>query len=341
MSSDPKKRVALAAQRPENQRCADCGCKLLTSSIWASSTLGIFICINCSGRHRNLGTHITFVRSVNLDSWTDEQATVMESIGNEISNQYWEANLPADYPRPATEDLEGLTKFIRLKYELGKWADKSREPPNVLLKKGKSVKKARIIQSGSAQPVSANSNPQPQQVQRSQSTNTFNFNQPAQQSMTTSNSVDMLFGPPEPAPVAQPFGQPQQQRQMNSSPGFNPFMQGFPAAQPQPTPVAQQNPFVFGKPMAPNAFAPQPQQPQQNQTGNARAELQSMLSQSMGTYAPPTSTNVFRQGNPQQPQSAARNMFNSPPQGSFSSNQPMRGPGQNRSKDAFSGISPF
>lgn len=43
---------------------------------WASWNLGIFLCIRCAGIHRNLGVHISKVRSVNLDSWTPEQVVV-------------------------------------------------------------------------------------------------------------------------------------------------------------------------------------------------------------------------------------------------------------------------
>ena len=43
---------------------------------WASWNIGVFICIRCAGFHRNLGVHISKVKSVNLDSWTAEQIAV-------------------------------------------------------------------------------------------------------------------------------------------------------------------------------------------------------------------------------------------------------------------------
>jgi len=43
---------------------------------WASWNLGVFLCIRCAGIHRNLGVHVSRVKSVNLDSWTPEQIAV-------------------------------------------------------------------------------------------------------------------------------------------------------------------------------------------------------------------------------------------------------------------------
>jgi len=117
--------------QPENSICADC---LRNASKWASSTLGVFICYECSGIHRSLGTHISFVRSCVLDGWTPDQAKLMKRVGNKNANDYWEGNLPKDYPRPSPFDRYGMEIFIRAKYAEGRWA-LSGEPPH--LKKAK------------------------------------------------------------------------------------------------------------------------------------------------------------------------------------------------------------
>ena len=43
---------------------------------WASWNIGVYVCIRCAGIHRNLGVHISKVKSVNLDTWTEEQIEV-------------------------------------------------------------------------------------------------------------------------------------------------------------------------------------------------------------------------------------------------------------------------
>uniref|UniRef100_A0A672ZPD2 ArfGAP with GTPase domain, ankyrin repeat and PH domain 1 n=1 Tax=Sphaeramia orbicularis TaxID=375764 RepID=A0A672ZPD2_9TELE len=72
-----------------NGRCADCEAQ---NPDWASLNLGALICIECSGIHRNLGTHLSRVRSLDLDEWPLELIKVMSSIGNELANSVWEAN---------------------------------------------------------------------------------------------------------------------------------------------------------------------------------------------------------------------------------------------------------
>lgn len=100
---------------PANKFCADC--KTAGHPRWASWNLGIFLCIRCSGIHRSLGTHISRVRSVDLDSWSDEQISMMIKWGNARANTYWEHELPDGYVPTETR----IANFIRTKYELKRW----------------------------------------------------------------------------------------------------------------------------------------------------------------------------------------------------------------------------
>lgn len=72
-----------------NNSCADCYVKGAT---WTSVDFGVFICINCSGCHRSFGMHITRVRSTKLDSWSREDAKIMELVGNEVANSFYLGN---------------------------------------------------------------------------------------------------------------------------------------------------------------------------------------------------------------------------------------------------------
>jgi hypothetical protein len=127
-------------KRPENKLCADCkrnGRSFRVLSIlvlterhqdprWASWNLGVFLCIRCSGIHRGMGTHISKVKSVDLDVWTPEQMQVnirrnasmrsslistqsIQKWGNRLANLYWEAHLKPGHVPPEQCAFRRLT----------------------------------------------------------------------------------------------------------------------------------------------------------------------------------------------------------------------------------------
>ncbi|EKD04653.1 ARF GAP-like zinc finger-containing protein-like protein [Trichosporon asahii var. asahii CBS 8904] len=104
--------------QPGNDKCADCHAP---SPRWASTNLGIFLCVQCASQHRRLGTHNSRVKSVTLDEWTREQVVHMRSIGNTKSNAIFnpdERRHPPPLQVGEERDSE-LFKYIRRKYELG------------------------------------------------------------------------------------------------------------------------------------------------------------------------------------------------------------------------------
>jgi len=109
-------------KEPGNKTCADCGA---VAPRWASATLGVFLCIKCSGIHRSMGTHISFVRSVGLDDWKEHEIQKMKDMGNARSNELLEARVPTGYPRPKAGDGIGLERWIRDKYEAKRFIKKT------------------------------------------------------------------------------------------------------------------------------------------------------------------------------------------------------------------------
>ena len=164
-----KIRLKTLLSKPENQTCCDCSDRKPT---WATiivpppdapkpmEKIGAFCCFQCSGAHRGLGTHICFVRSVNLDEckFKTEQSTVavdvrnrtmndlilsklslknklkflgkevevlaMERGGNMRINKIFEATILNEFERPhPRSDMVARERYIREKYEERKYYD--------------------------------------------------------------------------------------------------------------------------------------------------------------------------------------------------------------------------
>uniref|UniRef100_A0A8C7KG35 ArfGAP with GTPase domain, ankyrin repeat and PH domain 3 n=1 Tax=Oncorhynchus kisutch TaxID=8019 RepID=A0A8C7KG35_ONCKI len=97
-----------------NSFCVDCD---TANPDWASLNLGALICIECSGIHRNLGTHLSRVRSLDLDDWPVELSMVLMAIGNTMANSVWEGALEGYTKVGADSTRSERERWIRAKYE--------------------------------------------------------------------------------------------------------------------------------------------------------------------------------------------------------------------------------
>ncbi|EKF38434.1 hypothetical protein MOQ_001350 [Trypanosoma cruzi marinkellei] len=99
---------------PENRECFECSAK---QPRWASTNLGIFLCLRCAGIHRAMGTHVSKVRSTSMDTWEDPMIECCECIGNKRGRLLYEHEMDPHLRPTASSDNISVDRFIRDKYE--------------------------------------------------------------------------------------------------------------------------------------------------------------------------------------------------------------------------------
>ncbi|XP_074776090.1 arf-GAP with SH3 domain, ANK repeat and PH domain-containing protein 1-like [Athene noctua] len=108
---------------PGNSECCDCSAPDPT---WLSINLGILICIECSGIHRQMGVHLSRIQSLSLDKLSTSELLLARNIGNSGFNKIMEVNLPSFSLKPTVHsDMAFRKNFIISKYVEKKYAKRS------------------------------------------------------------------------------------------------------------------------------------------------------------------------------------------------------------------------
>uniref|UniRef100_A0A8B9RTN7 ArfGAP with RhoGAP domain, ankyrin repeat and PH domain 3 n=1 Tax=Accipiter nisus TaxID=211598 RepID=A0A8B9RTN7_9AVES len=103
-----------------NKYCADCWAQ---SPDWASINLCVVICKQCAGQHRSLGSNISKVQSLKLDTsvWSNEIVQLFIVLGNDRANRFWAAHLPTTEALYPDASAEQRRDFISRKYREGRY----------------------------------------------------------------------------------------------------------------------------------------------------------------------------------------------------------------------------
>uniref|UniRef100_A0A8C9ZNT9 ArfGAP with SH3 domain, ankyrin repeat and PH domain 2b n=1 Tax=Sander lucioperca TaxID=283035 RepID=A0A8C9ZNT9_SANLU len=103
-----------------NDSCCDCGA---AGPTWLSTNLGVLICIECSGIHREMGVHYSRIQSLDLDVLGTSELLLAKNVGNASFNEIMEAELSAqDVTKPdPSSDMQTRKDFITAKYTEKRW----------------------------------------------------------------------------------------------------------------------------------------------------------------------------------------------------------------------------
>ncbi|XP_026164098.1 arf-GAP with SH3 domain, ANK repeat and PH domain-containing protein 2b isoform X4 [Mastacembelus armatus] len=115
--------VAEVKRMSSNDSCCDCGA---AGPTWLSTNLGVLICIECSGIHREMGVHYSRIQSLDLDVLGTSELLLVKNVGNANFNEIMEADLLAqDVTKPdPSSDMQTRKDYITAKYTEKRFAQR-------------------------------------------------------------------------------------------------------------------------------------------------------------------------------------------------------------------------